>query len=333
MLPWIESPTITIDLDLPPKERYAQVPAHAIAMGRKLVEDLRGELPRGALLLGDLLRMRTHGRFHDEAVACAELVGESWRLIMLAAASYDLALSSYGCSTVALATQSGPVLARNMDWWPEQSLARASYLVRMERKGLLQFASAGWPGSIGVVSGLSTRGFAIVLNAAFSVGGIDKLGYPVLLHIRRVLEDATDFDDAVDRLASERLAAGCLLTVVGRENQQRVVIERSQTDHAIRRPEGDEAIAATNHYRALHEKPTSGAPDMGDVPCGRYHALLALLGDHEASDEITDDRLLYTLTDEQIKQEITAQHVIIRPRRDSIRLFVPRRLMPDQTPA
>lgn len=333
MLPWIEAPTFSIDLDLPPKERYAQVPSHAVAMGRKLLEELSGEMPRGAQFIGDLLRMRTSGRFHEEAVACAGLVGGSWRLIMLAAASYDLALASYGCSTVALATSSGPVLARNMDWWPEQSLARASYLIRMVRKGNLQFASAGWPGSIGVVSGLSARGFAIVLNAAFSVGGIDKFGYPVLLHIRRVLEDATDFDDAVDRLASERLAAGCLLTVVGRENHQRVVIERSQRDHAIRRPAGNEAIAATNHYRALHETPTSGAPDMGDVPCGRYDALLALLGDHKASDEMTDDRLLYTLTDEQISQEITAQHVIIRPRRDSVRLFVPRRLMPDQTAA
>ena len=64
---------------------------------------------------------------------------------------------------------------------------------------------------------------------------------------------------------------------------------------------------------------------------------IAVLGffsdDHKASDEIPDDRLLYTLTDEQIRQEITAQHVIIRPRRESIRLFVPRRLMPDQTAA
>lgn len=333
MLPWIEAPTLSIDMDLPPKERYAQLPSHAIAMGRELLDDLRGEMPRGAQFLGDLLRMRTRGRFHDEAVAYAALVGGSWRIIMLAAASYDLALASYGCSTIALATSSGPVLARNMDWWPEQSLARASYLIRMERKGNLQFASAGWPGSIGVVSGLSARGFAVVLNAAFSTGGIDKLGYPVLLHIRRVLEDASDFDDAVNRLASERLAAGCLLTVVGRENHQRVVIERSQRNHAIRRPEGNEAIAATNHYRSLHEKPTSGAPDMGDVPCGRYDAILSLLSDHKASDEVTDDRLLYTLTDEQIRQEITAQHVIIRPRQDSTHLFVPRRLMPDQTAA
>ena len=44
---------------------------------------------------------------------------------------------------------------------------------------------------------------------------------------------------------------------------------------------------------------------------------------------IDDTELLYALTDQQVIQDITAQHVLIRPRQGSIRLLVPRRLVED----
>ncbi|MFM9960453.1 MAG: hypothetical protein ACKV2Q_04425 [Planctomycetaceae bacterium] len=69
-------------------------------------------------------------------------------------------------------------------------------MIRFTRGGELAFANAGWPGAVGIVSGLSARGFAVALNAVG--GGSDMLGYPVLLHLRRVIEEAPDFDGAVD---------------------------------------------------------------------------------------------------------------------------------------
>ena len=123
---------------------------------------------------------------------------------MLANISYDLVLAYFGCSTVALPTPSGPVVARNMDWWPEDILAQCSYLIRCFRGSTFHFANAGWPGAIGVVTGLSARGFAVVLNAVLSPEGICKTGYPVLLHLRRVLEDAPSFE--ADSLALDDFA-------------------------------------------------------------------------------------------------------------------------------
>ena len=41
----------------------------------------------------------------------------------------------------------------------------------------------------------------------------------------------------------------------------------------------------------------------------------------------TSDEMLYWLTDEQAKQDITAQHVLIRPAQGEMRLFVPSNLM------
>lgn len=331
MVPWVEAPTLTLDWSRPAKKRYEHLPVDAVLKGRVLLDALKAKTPRGARYLADLARLRTKGRFHAEAVALARATAGNWRTVMVGNLAYDLALAFYGCSTIALATPSGPVLARNMDWHPEDALALTSYLIRAERDGELVFANAGWPGAIGVVSGLSARGFGITLNAVQAPGGFDLLGYPVLLHIRRVLEDADDFDDAVKRLTHERLVVGCLLTVVGCTNDQRIVIERTPREHLIRRPQGDGPLLVTNHYRGLLEKVPGEPVDPTPPFCMRYDALLGFFHDAKADREIDDTELLYALTDEHVVQDITAQHVIIRPRENSIRLLVPRRLV--QEPA
>ena len=316
-----------IDLALPVERRYDGVTPEVVDRGRELLGALMSQAPPVAAAMADLVRLRTRGRFHAEACALARSMEGSWRSVMLANLAYDAALAFYGCSTIALATSDGPVLARNMDWWPETILARSSHLVRFYRSGAMAFASAGWPGAIGVVSGLSGRGFAIVLNAVRSPHRVDFRGYPVLLHLRRVLEDAGDFDAAVQWLSSERLTVGCLLTVVGRENHERVVIERTQRDHAFRRPAGSEPILTTNHYRRLHEVVQNGTPDPNELLCTRYGALAAAFADHDGETPVDHARLLYALTDPAVMQNITAQHVIVRPRDGSIRLWVPRRLL------
>jgi len=325
MLPWLKAPSVTLDGALPPRDRYARLPEDARARARDLLAALEAEAPDKYKLLADLADLRTGGRYHQEAVALADAIGVDWRTVLAANLTYDLAMALYGCSTVALATATGPVLARNMDWWPQEPLARSSYRVRTETNGRLSFANAGWPGAIGVVSGLSGRGFGVVLNAVHGTTGIDKLGYPVLLHVRRVLEDARDFDDAVHRLCHQRLCAVGILTLVGRENDQRVIIERTPREHALRTPYDDEPLLATNHYRRLAEP--GDAPD--GQQCPRYVALGELYGDVGASVEVSDAQLLYGLTDENVIQDITVQHVIMRPRDESIALWVPRRLVGD----
>jgi hypothetical protein len=154
------------------------------------------------------------------------------------------------------------------------------------------------------------------------------LGYPVLLHLRRVLEDAVDFDDALRMLTRQRLAAPALFTLAGSRNDQRVVIERTPRRHALRRPRGDEALLVTNDYRILTDA-QGQAP--GDVllrtACPRYDRLSRLTARHRTDEEVADAALLYALSDAGVIQEITAQHVIMRPRAGEMRLLVPRRLL------
>ncbi|HRX83944.1 MAG TPA: C45 family autoproteolytic acyltransferase/hydrolase [Phycisphaerae bacterium] len=329
MVPWVECPHIEIDLDLPPDRRYAAVPPAELARGARLLRAIMAEIPGKARYLADGARLRTRGRFHDEARALAQQVGTDWRSVMLANLTYDLTLAVFGCSTVALATPAGPVLARNMDFWPEDTLAQTSALVRLRRAGELQLGNAGWPGTIGVVTGMSGRGIAVALNAVSGPEGVSWTGYPVLLFIRKVLDDARDFAEAVHLLSRQKLAAPCLLTVVGTANDERVVIERSPTRFAERRPDGDAPLFVTNDYRKLFAPVTRDDSEIYRTTCDRFDRLCTLLAGFRGDREVADEELLYLLTDSEVIQGITAQHIIMRPAAGAMRMFVPRRFVPD----
>lgn len=325
MIPWIECPSLDLELDVSPEERVRAVPDELLERSRQLLAAVQAEISGGQRWLADAVHLRTGYRFLEEMKANANQLGVDWRDLTLANLSYELVVGMFACSTIALPTATGPVLARNMDFWPEKWLARASTLIRFTRGGELAFVNAGWPGAVGIVSGLSARGFAVALNAVG--GGSDMLGYPVLLHLRRVLEEAPDFDAAVDWLASERLTAGALFTVVGTENPQRVVVERKPSAFVLRRPVGDESLVTTNDYRLLNVSEHGSVPMLMQTSCSRFDTLSQLFAKHRATESVTDSQLLYALTDPRIRQTITAQHMIFRPREKFVRLFAPRDLV------
>jgi len=284
-------------------------------------------IPPKARFLAYLLALRTGNRFGREFRAAATLIDGDPRDIALANLSYDLVVGALGCSTVVLPTSDGPVIARNMDWWPEGPLARASYVIRCTAGGTWKFSSAGFPGAVGVVSGLSSRGFAVILNAVTTPDPVCRTGYPVLLHLRRVLEDASGFDDALAMLSRQRLTTPGLFTLVGTQNEQRVVVERASTRHALRWGRPGEPLLTTNDYRLLNRPAGGDAWDLQRTSCGRFDRLGHLASRQPADTPPTDDELLYWLSDDEVRQEITAQHVLIRPARGEMRLFVPRSLL------
>jgi hypothetical protein len=220
----------------------------------------------------------------------------------------------------------------------------------MRQRGKMVLANAGWPGAVGVVTGMAaerqranqqygSRGIAVALNAVSGPEGVRWSGYPVLLFIRRVLEDARDFAEAVDMFRTQTLTSSCLLTVVGTENNERVVIERSPTKSAIRSADGTGPLIATNDYRKLFTPAASDENELYRTTCERYDNLQRLFAtgaqpaerpsntDHGERD-LDDEEILYRLSDPGVIQEITAQHVVMRPREGTIRMYVPRRLVP-----
>lgn len=288
-------PRVSADPPHPP-----ELVAHAKAL---LVGTL--ELVAHAPAAGQLARM-VAAKFPAHAAraaTAAAVVGVSPLDLLTATLCYDLLLgfSGMGCSTLAVATPAGPVLARNMDWVPAGKVARASCLVD-EPFG----TNAGFLGMIGVVTGMSKNGFAVALNATF--GGADPGGFPMLLFLRHVCDTATNYREALELVKSERLMSGGVVTVVGVRNDERAVVERTPTTAAVRCPRGDEPVFATNHYRSL------AAPHA----CPRYDHMAAHAGRRPP---------LKVLTHPQVLQTITAQHVQLCPANGSAEMSVPTHLL------
>src|SRR5213075_2149051 len=125
-LPWIESPTVALDLARPPRERWKALTDTHIRHGRALLKSVADQVPPGIERMADKIDERTGGVFRHEAEAIAARHGCHWRDIILANITYDLLIMQMGCSTVMLPTPDGPIAARNMDWAPEALLAKAS---------------------------------------------------------------------------------------------------------------------------------------------------------------------------------------------------------------
>lgn len=306
---------------LAPHRQVIQATADDLLQAIK--REIFGVAPK-AINLGHWANLRTLGRYHREAREYARITGDDFRLCLLAGMAYELMI--WACSTAAIATRDGPVLARNMDFWPEHELARNTYRIERRHGDTMRSVVAGWPGALGVVTGMSGRGFALALNAVWSTERLNKLGYPVMLFLRRVIDEARDFDHAVKLLSAQKLMSACLLTVIGVRNEQRVVIERTPTRAKLRRPDGDEALVTTNDYRTQVDEGVGAVNILTESSCGRFETLSAYCRMPEAR-QPSNELLLYGLSDPDIIQGITAQQVIARPAQNEFRVYVPRHLL------
>src|SRR5262245_24427399 len=257
MPPWVERPAVTIDLARVRRGEPLDLPPEAVAASKALVGEVMTMIPSKVRFLAYLLALRTGNRFGREFKSAARLIDADPRDIALANLSYDLVIGSLGCSTVVLPTPDGPVVARNMDWWPEGPLAKASYVVRCVEGEEWKFTSGGFPGAVGIVTGLSSRGFAVILNAVTTTDPVCKTGYPGLLHLRRVMEDAADFADALAMLSKQKLTTPGLFTLVGTKNEERVVVERAPKRHALRWGRLGEPLITTNNYHLIDVPPSA----------------------------------------------------------------------------
>jgi isopenicillin-N N-acyltransferase like protein len=281
-------------------------PPELVARSRALLAGtlaLMGNAPlvlQGARLVS--AKYPVHGRRATDAAA---VVGVDPAELLAANLCYDtlLGLSAMGCSTMALAGPDGPTLARNMDWFPEAKVARASCLVSEEYG-----TNAGFLGMIGAVTGLSRNGFAVCLNAAF--GGSDLAGYPVLLFLRHVLDTATGYRQALEMVTAERLMTAGIVTLVGTRNDERAVVERLPRRAAVRTPTGNGPLLATNHFRDLADP----------AECPRYDHMAIHAGKGPP---------LEVLTSRHVLQDITAQHVVMCPATESAEMYAPTHLLRD----
>ncbi len=188
----------------------------------------------------------------------------------LAVANTLLELRRMGCSSIivepARSATGGPLLGRNFDFPTLGELHKYSILLIYRPEGQHAFASVGFPGLVGVFSGMNDAGLAVAtLDVEASADGSRKFnptGTPLAFVFRRVLEECTTVDEAEAMLESETATTWMNLAVCDRDGGAAFEIT---PENVARRDDEQGVVRCTNHFR------TAGL-SVGEN-CQRYDAL------------------------------------------------------------
>lgn len=203
-----------------------------------------------------------------EVDAMARQTGMDEREAVLAQCFLDLS-PMVACSTVTLPAAAAPDhvarFGRNLDF-PSLNVAdKYSTVFIYHPQGRYSFASIGWPGMVGVLSGMNEHGLAL---ANMEISRLPRLpaAMPYTLLYRQVLERCRTVAEAIDliertpRQTSNNLM---LMDAIG----DRAVAEITPQSVTVRRAPDTEPLISTNHQR--------GADCNTTGRCRRYDSLHA----------------------------------------------------------
>lgn len=161
-----------------------------------------------------------------------------------------------GCTSFAawgLATEKRHIIVgRNFDWEAAPVFERDRVLLICRPQRGIPFVSLAWAGMVGVVSGMNQAGVSVTLNGARGKPPV-KIGAPIALVARQVLQEARNLDDAIRIVSNASVFVSELFLVGSRDDGRVIVIEKTPTLTAIREPEHNFIICA-NHFQTTELK-------------------------------------------------------------------------------
>ncbi len=312
-------PTLNISLDQPPQSRWLLTDEQidwARALGMSILEEIGGVEPYRDLI--ELYAAEYVSESHlDEVASIARQCALTNVEILTVNLYYDFIKLLLGCTAFAVNSADGPLHARNMDWYSDYDYL-SRYTVVQDFKGGHHFRAVGWPGYVGVLSGIAPGRFTITLNAALS-NDPQVPGESVALLIRDVLESCPSYDAAMDRLCLTTITSDCLLMMTGTEGNQMAVIERTPTRHAVRLSE-DGWLVLTNDFRMLDQPDITVDSPLYETTCHRYDAASRQIA--ERTPETFSD-CFRILSHDQVRMGITAQQMVMSARRGDLEVRTP----------
>jgi hypothetical protein len=159
----------------------------------------------------------------------------------------------FACSAILIepgrSATGGPLLARNLDYPSLGWIHQHSLITVYRPRGKHAFASVGFPGLLGVVSGMNDEGLTVAVLEVVDVKDgqkrFDARGVPYALCYRRLLEECTTIAEAKKLLSSMHRTSTTNLVVADKKGV--AVFEITPERVEIR--EGEKGICAcTNHF-------------------------------------------------------------------------------------
>jgi predicted choloylglycine hydrolase len=277
------------------------------AAARDLLAMYQRDLGLPAPLLAEISRPAVRADYWDEMQGIASRADIPIEEVVCGNLYYDaLKAVLVGCTAFAVDTPTGPLHARNLDWWSENdSLRRHTIQTQFVGAPEGEFTTVGWPGFVGAFSGIAPNRFAITLNAVISDEPL-QMAAPVVFALRQVLEEAASFESALRTLQTMPLASDSLLLLTGVRAGEMAVIERTPTRAEVRFSKNG-SIFVTNDYRKMHTVLRSVQSELQATACGRYDRISELVAVRVPRDAM---ECLNYLNDPAVRMGITVQQMV-----------------------
>ncbi|WP_166361759.1 C45 family autoproteolytic acyltransferase/hydolase [Pseudomonas akapageensis] len=220
----------------------------------------------------------------QEVVAIADGAGIArWQLASLNARTEILAVmpaSTEGECSTAVFAPTGPVAPRTIQTWDwHDSLVPHGLMLQLTGKSGIAvklFTEFGMLGKIGV----NSAGLGLHFNILHHDSDNAVAGVPVHAIARRILEEATNVEEAIALARSARVSASTVLTVFSRQDSspRAASIELSAAGTAVVLPREDGWITHTNHFLDSGLSRGERTPDASTTYARLAHVNGALAG-------------------------------------------------------
>ncbi|HEX3763388.1 MAG TPA: carcinine hydrolase/isopenicillin-N N-acyltransferase family protein, partial [Kofleriaceae bacterium] len=167
-------------------------------------------------------------------------------------------------------------------------------------EGRIAWAGVGWPGELGVVTGINAEGIAVLVDPARTVDvRVTRAARPIALVARTVLEQARTLDDAIKLIEASPPLGSAVIAVVDGASGKWVQIERTPSRAIVERSPRSPALGDVLTTNALSGDPENDRarrmlPGQGRVeraakllraPLTDAAAMAAILRDRRAPDD------------------------------------------------
>lgn len=175
----------------------------------------------------------------------------SWQTLYDRRPSYIPEAGAVGTALGSKSRQSGRpqlLMGHNFDCHLANKLDKHKTVFMVKPDDGYRYLSVGYPGLLGVITGINEKTIAIAVVPAFTLE-TPQLGYPALLLAKQVLQQAASLDEAIALLEAQHLpGAESFLLGSGREEKM-IVVEKNKSQTIIRTMQNN-FLLVVNHFQS-----------------------------------------------------------------------------------